>query len=51
MNTDTAFSAFLIIGFILVTGAALTLGVLVIRYMKDMRAQGFFGGKKKDEEE
>ena len=47
----TAFNIFLVIGAVLIITAAVFMVVLIYRYVTGMRAQGFFGGKRKDEKE
>ncbi|MDC7226605.1 MAG: hypothetical protein PQJ61_07555 [Spirochaetales bacterium] len=51
MDMKVAFNLFMIIGLMLLAAAAVTMVFLVYRYITGMRAQGFFGGKKKDETE
>ncbi len=46
-----ALNLFLVIGAILVCTAVVVMGIMIYRYVTGMRAQGFFGGKKKDEQE
>ncbi|MBI9106605.1 MAG: hypothetical protein JEZ04_07640 [Spirochaetales bacterium] len=45
------FTVFLIIGAVLLLAAVVVLVVMIYRYITGMRAQGFFGGKKKLEKE
>lgn len=45
-----AFNGFLFIGAVLIVVAAAVMSLMIYRYVTGMRAQGFFGGKKKDEE-
>jgi hypothetical protein len=50
MDMKQAFNIFLIIGAILLLAAVVVLVVMIYRYIVSMRAQGFFGGHKNDEE-
>jgi high-affinity Fe2+/Pb2+ permease len=51
MEMKIALNVFLIIGAVLLLAAAVVMGFLIFRYITGMRKQGFFGGKKQDEEE
>jgi hypothetical protein len=50
MDFKTELNVFLVIGVILLSAAVIMMGLLIYRYITGMRAQGFFGGKRKDEE-
>ena len=49
MDMKQAFNIFLVIGVILLISAVVVMAVMIYRYITGMRAQGFFGGTKKDE--
>ncbi len=51
MDMKIAFNVFLVIGAVLLLAAVVVMGVMIYRYITGMRAQGFFGGTKKDEKE
>ena len=51
MEMKLALNIFIIVGILLVLAAAATIVVLIYRYITGMRARGFFGGKRQNEEE